>query len=381
MTRTDRPSPLQARVTRAAEVAPADVGAWRAMAAATPAFASPLLGPDFAALVGQVRDDVRVAVYVQDGETVGVLAHHLRPGGVARPVGAPWSDFHALLTWPGRPTPWREALAAAGLRSFRFSQLVDPHGVFAGATSETVPSHLLTADPAGGEAAWERLRAGSPKRFKNIRRLEHKLERELGPLVFAVEPERDAFDQLVGWKRDQFARTGAHDVLHPVWSRAFIDAAFALDTPDLRGQLLTLRAGGRLIAAHFGVRSGAVFHPWLAAFDPELRAYSPGLIFMSRLVRAPLGVARYELSAGSDDYKTVFADHAEPVACGVADVRLEPGAAHAPRLQLVQKLRSRLDHIAEVDITLADRVHGVARAVFDAPRLARRAASDPGAHR
>ena len=53
--------------------------------------------------------------------------------------------------------------------------------------------------------------------------------------------------------------------------------------PGLRGQLLTLRAGERLVAAHFGVRSGAMFHPWLAGFDPELRSYSPGLIFMSRL--------------------------------------------------------------------------------------------------
>ena len=133
-----------------------------------------------------------------------------------------------LITWPGRPLPWREALAAADLRSFRFSQLVDPHGVFAEVTEGTAPSHLLTADPAGGEAAWERLRAGSPKRFKNIRRLEHKLEREVGPLAFAVEDSREAFDQLLSWKRDQFARTGAHDVLHPAWSRAFIDAAFVL---------------------------------------------------------------------------------------------------------------------------------------------------------
>ena len=56
--------------------------------------------------------------------------------------------------------------------------------------------------------------------------------------------------------------------------------------------------------------------------------------------------------------------------CGSSPVRPRP-----LRLRLPQKVRSRLDFIAEVDITLADRVHGVARAVLDAPRLARRAAT------
>ncbi|MBE7217739.1 MAG: GNAT family N-acetyltransferase [Caulobacteraceae bacterium] len=372
MTAPHRPTPLQARVTRPDAVAPADLEAWRGMIAATPQFASPLLGPEFAQLAGRVRDDVRVAVFARDGETVGVLAHHRRPDRLARPVGAPWSDVHALLTWPGRPTPWREALAAADLRAFRFSQLVDPHGVFADARREPAAAHLLASDPAGGETAWERLRAASPKRFKNIRRLEHKLEREVGPLVLEVERSRDAFEQLVAWKRDQYGRTGALDVLHPAWSRALLEAAFALETPALSGRVITLRAGGRLVAAHFGVQGGAVFHPWLAGLDPELRAYSPGVVFLSRLVRSPLGFDRYELGAGCDAYKTVFSDQSETVASGIVDVRAAPRRTRAPAL-LLERVRSRLDHIAEVDLTFTDRVHGMARSMLDAPRRMRAA--------
>ena len=379
MIASPRPIALQARVLPAAAVPQADREAWRALAAQTPQFASPLLGPEFAAAVGRVRDDARVALFEDArGELVGVLAHHRRPGGVARPIGAPWSDAHALITAPGRPLDWRAALAAAGLRAYRFSHLVDPHGVCADAPRETAPAHLLLTPEGGGEAAWERLRAASPKRFKNIRRLEHKLEREFGVLEFGPDRSRAALDTLVGWKREQFARTGAHDVLHPAWSRALMDEVFALAAPGecagAQGRLYTLRAAGRLVAGHFGLQQAGVFHPWLAAYDPALSPLSPGMLFMSAAVREAerFGVRRYELSTGSDDYKTVFSDTAEPCAAGVASLAGERAPRLAARLggRLLERVRSRLDFIAEAEITLADRVHGVAMAVIDARRLA-----------
>ena len=269
-----------------------------------------------------------------------------------------------------RPLAWREALSAAGLRAYRFSSLVDPHGVFADVTQAASPSHLLTTPEGGGEAAWERLRAASPKRFKNLRRLEHKLEREFGVLEFGHDRSRAALDTLMGWKRDQFARTGAHDVLHPAWSRALMDDVAALRDGPAEGRLYTLRAAGRLVAGHFGLQARGVFHPWIAAFDPALSPYSPGMLFMSAAVReaARFGVARYELSTGSDEYKTVFADASEPAAAGVAG--LDPLPAPALRGRLLDRVRSRLDFIAETEISLSGRMHGVARAVIDARRLA-----------
>jgi CelD/BcsL family acetyltransferase involved in cellulose biosynthesis len=83
-------------------LAQADLRLWREMAAAEPAFASPLLGPDFARAVGAVRDDARVAVIRRDGETLGFLPHHRRPGAMARAIGSPLSDYHGLVS---RPTP------------------------------------------------------------------------------------------------------------------------------------------------------------------------------------------------------------------------------------------------------------------------------------
>ena len=357
---------LQADIVRPDALAPRDLAAWRGFAAQTPAFASPLLGAGFARAVGAVREDAYVAVFRRGTEVVGVLAHHRRPGGLGRPIGAPWSDRHALLTAPGAALDWREALRAADLTAYRFTALLDPHGVFSGAGADGEEAAYAIAPADGGEAWWERLRAGSPKRFKNIRRLEHKLDREEGPLELVVgDRSPDALQLLMRWKREQFRRTGLHDVLHPAWSRGLMEGLFASADPELCGLLITLRARGRVLAGHYGVRGGATYHPWLAAYDPAFAAASPGLVFLSMAVRAmpTAGLRRYELSGGSAHYKTVFSSDEELLAAGSAELRA-PGP-RGPRPALVARLRRRLDQIASTEITLGGRLQGVAAALTD----------------
>ena len=359
---------LQADILRPDALTRADAEAWRAMAAETPAFGSPLMGPDFAMLVGEVRPDAHVAVYRRAGETVGFLAHHRRPGGLGRPIGAPWSDRHALVTAAAPGFGWREALAAARLRAFRFTALADPHSVFAGAGLDGDDLAFAIAPDTPGEPYWERLRAGSPKRFKNIRRLEHKLDREEGPLeLTAGDASPEALQLLFRWKREQFRRTGLHDVLHPDWSRAMMQRLHGRGEAELTGLLITLRARGRVIAAHFGARAGGVYHPWLAAYDPDWAHASPGLVFLSMAVRAmpQAGLARYELSGGSSHYKVVFADREEALAHGAAELRAAAGAGASRRPELLKRLGRRLDHIAETELTLGGRLQGVALAISD----------------
>jgi len=69
---------LEAELVHPGALAPTDVAAWRAMQAAEPAFASPLLGVDFAKAVGAVRQDARVAVYRRGGQTIGMRPWHIR---------------------------------------------------------------------------------------------------------------------------------------------------------------------------------------------------------------------------------------------------------------------------------------------------------------
>lgn len=366
---------LQADIRTPEAMLPEEIAAWRAFQATAPAFASPLLSLEFAVSVARVREDARVAVFRDAGRIVGVFAHHRRPsafgGGFARGLGGPWSDEQALLTGP-EGIDWREAFAAAGLRACRFTGLVDPHGVFDGAVQDGEGSYAIAFE-GSGEAYLERLRAASAKRFKNLRRLESKLERKVGPVTLtAPDTDREALALLLEWKRDQFKRTGVHDVLHPEWSRRLVQDAFEGRPGGATGLLVTLRAGGKVVAGHYGVRSGSVYHPQIAAFDPAFSVYSPGMTLILCAIRAMpgLGIERYELSGGCGHYKAAFASEETPLREGLVDRGRARDVAEPRRPLILERARRRLDRIVETELTLSGRLAGVAGALHDLPRRA-----------
>lgn len=357
---------LQTETIHPSDLTPELIAAWRGFSAAQPAYANPLLGPDFTMAVGAVRKDARVTVAWRACAPVAFWPHHRRPGGLARPIGAPFSDYHAVVAAPGVPIPPIELMAAADVNRFLFEGLVDPERRFAEFVSVQRPVYgvRLTSTP---EAYFEALRADSPKRFKNMRRLEHKLEREVGEIsLTAPDRDHDAFEQLLAWKSDQFRRTGLHDVLSPDWVRALMRNLFEMESPYLQGMMVTLRAGGRPIAGHFGVRAGSTYHPWVAGFDSAFSAYGPGVTLVSQAIRAMgrLGLTSYDLSGGHDHYKKPFVVGAETVAQGAVTRGPKPSARRfADRPSALVRIGRRLDHIAAVEPTLPGRVKGVLTAL------------------
>lgn len=370
-----------------ADLTAEDAAAWRALCAAHPAFGSPLLGPDFAQAIGAVRQDARVAIWRRGGRAVGFLPHHLRPGGFARPIGAPLSDYHALVS--DGPFDAGAALAAAGLSAFRFTGLIDPFGAFETAVAGRKQGFVIELDgPA--DAYLEALRAQSPKRFKNYRRLTSKLEREIGEVVVtAPDHSQDAFDLLIAWKRAQLKRTGMHDFLAPAWMQTLMTGLFARRDGELQGLMMCLYAGGRLVAGQFGVRQGAVFHPWIASTDPDMGAWSPGQIFLLQAIAAMpgAGLAVYDLASGHEHYKRPYALSTRQIADGTAAAA--SAAGRAVRMSeaawdivgangdgAAASLRRRLDVIVTSELSLAGRAQGFATALA---AKARRPPSEPEA--
>jgi CelD/BcsL family acetyltransferase involved in cellulose biosynthesis len=347
---------------------------WRDMAAAEPAFSSPLLGPDFARAVGAVRDDTRVAVIRRAGETLGFLPHHRRPGHLARPIGSPLSDYHGLVSRRDADLDGREVLSAADLTSFRYTGLIDPYGVFAQAQQKT--AHVIALADTDAETYLEAVRAASPKKIKNWRRLDNKLEREMGTVeLVGPDRSRQAFDQLIAWKREQLDRTGVHDFLRPDWTRALMSDLFAKQDGPLQGLMINLYAGGELVSGHFGVRAGGVYHPWIASTNPAYAEWSPGQIFFMRAIAAMpgLGLTRYDLGPGHDHYKGAYALSQIQIGDGTATASSMAGRvassldgvwalAGANGAGPVGKLRRRIDAIASVELTLGGRVRGLAHA-------------------
>lgn len=358
---------------RPSELTASEREAWSDFCAATPAFRSPLLGPDFAQAVERRRDDSYVAIFRQNGRVAGFLPHHRRSSGFARPMGAPFCDYHALITEPGLRLDGRQALSDAGLTTFRYACLIDPYGCFDAVEQSPQEGFVMKLGPAGAEAYLEALRAPNPKRAKNWRRLENKLEREVGEITLtAPDQSQPAFDALMRWKREQLVRGGMHDVFRPDWTSALMQDLFERRGGPFQGLMLTLRAGGRLVAGHFGVRLNGHFHSWVSSVDPDLAATGAGNTLLLRAVEAMpgLGLNAFDMGPGHAHYKEPFcsgriaasAGVAHSAAHGVAHTMDQALAVAAGRSEAVARLLRRLDHIAAIELSMAGRLLGVAQA-------------------
>ncbi|HKT53218.1 MAG TPA: GNAT family N-acetyltransferase [Caulobacteraceae bacterium] len=355
---------LSAQVVHPSALASEDARAWRSLQTAYPAFASPLLGPDFAAAVGAVRDDARVAVFRKGGKAAGFLPFHQRPGAFGRPIGAPFSDYHALVAGPGLAEDGDQLLEKVGLQSLRLSGLIDPYDLFQTAAPQRVWAHRIVLEH-GAEAYLDALFKSSGNRLKNFKRYSLALERDFGPLrLVAPDRDRSAFDQLIAWKRRQLDETGLHDFLNVAWSHELMRRLFETTEDDFQGAMVSLYAGDRLVLAHFGVRLGDWFHPWLAAYDTELHHYSPGLVHQIEAIRAmpALSLRTYDLGPSGDHWKRMFALGGVWVGIGMAGAPASNmrGEAGGP---LLSRVRNRMDHIASLELTLAGRVQGAAQAL------------------
>lgn len=368
---------LTADIVRPDALAAPDRDLWGSLCDSVPEFRNPLLGPEFAAAVGLVRSDAAVAVLKQCGTTVGFFPHHRRPGGFGRPIGAPFSDYHAVVAEAGRPIRLEDAVAAAGLRTFRHTALIEVD-TEAQSTADRRDAYAVSLDGLTATVLLEQLRRSDPKRFKNWRRLSHKLEREQGEVSFGADVSRDSFERLLGWKSTQLRRTGLHDVLRAAWVETMMERLFADPSEAFGGLLLTLRVKGVPVAGHFGVRRGPVFHPWIAAFEPEYGAYSPGVLFLLRAIEAMpgMGLTTYDLSAGSDHYKKPFANRRMPIRAGVVRERGTP-SSDKPQTELLGRINGRLEQIAAVEPSVLGRLRGVIDAVKDGPKRLGDAASEP----
>jgi CelD/BcsL family acetyltransferase involved in cellulose biosynthesis len=366
---------IRVDITTGAGLTLGDAAAWRVLQAIEPRFDNPLFGPDFFSAVSRVRDDARVAIFRRGAEAVGFLPYHARSFGLARPIGAPFSDYQALVSKRDVGLSGRDALRLAGLSAFRFNGMVDPYGLFGAAIDAGTDCYAMQLD-GDADAYLEEVRAGSPKRFKNYRRLEHRLGREIGPLRMVADDASDAvFNQIMTWKSEQFRRTGLQDVLRPEWTKSLMRDLFETREGPMRGLMMTLYAGDVLIAGHFGVRSQTTFHPWIASANPNLAAYSPGQAFLGHAIAAmpQLGLKVYDLGPGHDHYKRHYANVRRTVGAGLVTAAgasgLAAGAGEGAyrvsglgRIGAVDKIRRRLDHIATVDPSLTGLRRGLAEA-------------------
>jgi CelD/BcsL family acetyltransferase involved in cellulose biosynthesis len=312
---------------------------WSELQHADPSLASAFFRPEFTQAVAATRDDVFVAVLEDEGRIVGFFPFQRGRWRIGRPVGGKMSDYHGVIADRSLELNPSGLLRGCGLRMWIFNHLVASQEPFARYHDRRSASPFLDLSRGFDEYRAEKAAAGS-KIVSQADRKTRKLSREVGALRFEFdEADPVVLQQLMRWKSAQYRRTGAPDVFASRANAELVERIADTRTPEFAGVLSTLRAGGRLVAVHLGIRSGTVLHWWFPAYDPEFSHFSPGLVFILQLARESehQGVGMLDLGRGDDPYKTRLMTSSVPLAEG-AVVRARP-------LATGWRLRGGLEHM------------------------------------
>ena len=338
---------------------------------------SPFFDLDFAGILATVRKDTRILVASDDEGVLGYWALHVRPDKWARPIGAPFSDWHGPVMRAEQTSLTPEKfLQLGGLRGMTVTAL-KPQSLSAQCGGEISACGMVeTPDGAG---AYRSVMAGLHKKhFKNLRRVERRIEQDFENSALTMDDtSRDAFDWLMSLKQDQYLKTGKHNVLKPDWVRAMMDALRNRSFPRLRGRLSSLRFNGQLAAAEFDILSDKIVHGWITAYDQAYAKYSPGHILMLAVIGDMENTGHVSCDIGADDhaYKTYYETYQQPVervvlragngrrplaaAWRVLETR-SPDSVNA----MLAKMRRRGDQIFSADLSLTGRTSGLIQALL-----------------
>jgi CelD/BcsL family acetyltransferase involved in cellulose biosynthesis len=135
-------------------------------------------------------------------------------------------------------------------------------------------------------------------------------------------------------KSDQYRRTGRTDRFAQPWIVSLIEDLFGTRGNDFSGLFSVLYVGGTRVAAHLGVRAGAMASFWFAAYDMRFRQYSPGHILHLRMLEAvaSTGIRQVDLGKGAKRYKETLKSSDIYVAEGAVTRRSPLGQAHRARI-------------------------------------------------
>lgn len=284
------------------ELSASDAALWRAHQTADPALQSPYLTPDWAKLIGDVRDDARVSV-IQDG--AGFFGVQRLSRFAAMGMGAPISDYQGVVGLPDLPVSGADLCRALKVGRIDLSHAPAGQSVLKGAVAGQEGSWI--ANVAGGrdlyEAALKERRSEFVRQTDKKRR---KLERDHGDVEFrARSTERTDFETLLSWKNAQLKRTGQPEIWAAPWVAQTLNASFEKRDTQFGGALFTLSIKGQLAAGAFCLRSARVLHFWIVAHDNAYDSYSPG-VQLARWVMGwagDNGIAEIDFGPGDYQYK------------------------------------------------------------------------------
>jgi CelD/BcsL family acetyltransferase involved in cellulose biosynthesis len=295
---------MRVSVIRPSDLGQAEFIRWREIQQADPAFDNPFLSPEFTRIVGELRDRVRVAVLEEGSEVVGFFPFERHAFGVGKPVAAGLTDAQGLVLVKDVELDPR-LIKQCGLAVYEFDHLVDGQPLAAYGKHERYPSPIIDMRN-GYEAYIERIKETSNKTYRSTLYKARKLERDIGPLHhdFAAT-SAEALRTLLGWKTEQYRRTGRTDRFAHRWIVELVERLQATLSESFAGVLDMMYVDGRPMAGHFGLRTSTTLAAWFPAYDTTFAKYSPGLIQHLALAErsAEAGIVMIDMGRGDKEYK------------------------------------------------------------------------------
>lgn len=297
------------------ELGAAEVALWRAHQRADANLRSPYFTPEWAQIVGAARNDARVCVI--DGGA-GFFAAQRLSRYAAMGIGAPISDYQGIVGAPAGAAALCNALKVGRID---LSHVPAAQSSFVDGGAGQDGSWI--AETAGGRDLY--LAAVKLRRSDFLGKTDkkqRKFERERGRLEFRANVRGAAdFETLLAWKSAQLARSNQPQIWATPWVRRVLDDCFQARGAHFSSNLFTLTVDGRLAAAAFFLRAGAVMHAWVIAHDNAFDTYSPGLLLARWAVcwAAENGVSEVDFGPGSESqYKRQLSTTQRPIVWGTA---------------------------------------------------------------
>jgi CelD/BcsL family acetyltransferase involved in cellulose biosynthesis len=280
-----------------------DLAAWESLRAERDSFRAPFFAPSFAEAVHATSSPVLVVLGEDALGSTRLVWPVQRVGWTLRHAGWPAADFQGPVTTASFDP--RAVLTATDARVVSFDHLVGDCQELAGAATAWQLSPYL--DVTGGLPGYlERASKSGRSNMAQARRRIRKAEERHGELRFTPASDDPALlDEVIALKRRQYAASGARDFFRNADHVRLLRRLLRRQGPDVYGVLSALHFGDRLVAAHFGLRSGDRLHWWFPVYDPADADLAPGWMLLRELVAASgeLGVSRIDLGRGTDEYK------------------------------------------------------------------------------
>jgi CelD/BcsL family acetyltransferase involved in cellulose biosynthesis len=293
---------------------------WEHTRRTNPALQSPFFAPEFAQIVGAVRNDLEVGVISRNGSVIAFFPFQRKKSEASHavPIADSMSEFQGLICNPNFECNPLELIDRCGLVSYEFRHFITSQRFFLRCPYRLDSFHQIDVSQGSGQ------RKGTPGLIRLSNDFARRLHRDLGPLRFvALSHDPALLRRVMDLKSDQDKRTGVRDLYGMAWVRSLIEKIHATQSDEFAGVLSLLYAGNNLIAGYFGVRSRTVLHYWIPAYDPAMATYLPEMNLILNMAKHGPSVGLRTI--GFDSRRILHKRRAStggiPVAKGKLDLR------------------------------------------------------------